>query len=75
VVQSAAVALRDAEWGERAAVVYIGSPEVADDLAGLVLANLGPAANPVRVIRVDEILKLPNGKTDYRAITEYFESA
>jgi O-succinylbenzoic acid--CoA ligase len=75
VVQSAAVALQDAEWGERAAVIYIGSPEVADDLAGVVLANLGPAANPVRVIRVDEIPKLPNGKTDYLSIVEFFESA
>ncbi len=75
VVQSAAVALRDAEWGERAAVIYIGSPEVADDLAGLVLANLGPAANPVRVIRVDDIPKLPNGKTDYLGITKFFETA
>jgi O-succinylbenzoic acid--CoA ligase len=75
VVRSAAVALRDDDWGERAAVIYVGSPEVADELAGVVLANLGPAANPVRVIRVDEIPKLANGKTDYRAITNYFESA
>ncbi|MEN9752807.1 MAG: hypothetical protein RL670_498 [Actinomycetota bacterium] len=75
VVEVAAVALRDAEWGERAALIYLGSPEVADEVAGRVLARLGPAASPVRVVRVDEVPKLASGKPDYRSIIAFFESA
>jgi len=61
----AALAVSDAEWGERAAVVYTGSPEVADYIAADALAQLGPAAKPVRVIRVDQIPRLTSGKPDY----------
>jgi O-succinylbenzoic acid--CoA ligase len=65
VVEAAAVALPDQEWGERAVVIYVGSPEVADYIAGEALLELGPAAKPVRVVRVSEIPKLVSGKTDY----------
>jgi O-succinylbenzoic acid--CoA ligase len=75
VVEVAAVAVRDAEWGERAAVIYLGSPEVADELAGRVLARLGPAATPIRVVRVDEIPRLSNGKPDYLGIKAFLENA
>jgi O-succinylbenzoic acid--CoA ligase len=73
VAEAAAIALPDAEWGERAAVVYIGSPEVADYIASEALAELGRAAKPVRVIRVSAIPKLVSGKTDYLALAKHFE--
>ena len=65
VVQAAALAVTDAEWGERAALVYVGSPEIADYIAAECLSQLGPAAKPVRVLRVATIPRLANGKTDY----------
>lgn len=73
VVEAAAISLPDLEWGERVAVVYVGSPEVADYIAGEALVELGKAAKPVRVIRVAEIPKLPSGKTDYLSLKSYFE--
>ncbi|MEN9752591.1 MAG: hypothetical protein RL670_282 [Actinomycetota bacterium] len=75
VVDVAAVAVQDAEWGERAALIYLGSPEVADELAGRVLARLGPAATPIRVVRVDEVPRLPNDKPDYLGIKAFLETA
>jgi O-succinylbenzoic acid--CoA ligase len=65
VADAAAISVRDAEWGERAVLVYVGSPEVADYIAAEILNNLGAAAKPVRVIRVDAIPRLNSGKTDY----------
>ncbi|MEN9715998.1 MAG: hypothetical protein RJA35_1465, partial [Actinomycetota bacterium] len=41
VVEAAAIAVSDAEWGERAAVIYVGSPEVADYIAADALTQLG----------------------------------
>lgn len=72
VVDAAALALPDLEWGERAAVVYVGSPEVADYIAGEALSALGPAAKPVRVIRVAQLPRLISGKTDYQALKSHF---
>jgi len=46
-------------------LIYVGSPEVADYIAAEILNNLGAAAKPVRVIRVDAIPRLTSGKTDY----------
>ena len=68
VVEAAAIPVTDAEWGERAAVIYTGSPEVADYIAADALAQLGAAAKPVRVVRVDAIPRLTSGKTDYLSL-------
>lgn len=72
VVEAAAIAVTDAEWGERAAVIYVGSPEVADYIAADALSQLGVAAKPVRVIRVDSLPRLTSGKADYLALAEQF---
>lgn len=72
VVEAAAIAVRDKEWGERAAVVYVGSPEVADYIAADALSQLGFAAKPVRVIRVDSLPRLSSGKTDYVTLAGQF---
>ncbi|MEY2915651.1 MAG: hypothetical protein RL454_580 [Actinomycetota bacterium] len=74
VVDVAAIAVSDDEWGERAAVVYVGSPEIADYIAADALSQLGPAAKPVRVIRVDSIPRLAAGKPDYLALSNQFGS-
>lgn len=72
VAEAAAIGVNDAEWGERAVLIYVGSPEVADYIAAEILANLGAAAKPVRVIRVDAIPKLTSGKTDYVWLKSHF---
>ena len=73
VTEVAALALPDEEWGQRVALVYAGSPEVADYIAGEALVALGPAAKPVRVIRVAQLPRLVSGKTDYLALGTHFE--
>jgi len=73
VAELAATAIADREWGQRVGIVYLGSPEVADEIA-LALANdLGPAGKPVRVVRTDGVPKLPSGKHDLQAIKRLFE--
>jgi O-succinylbenzoic acid--CoA ligase len=73
VAELAATAIADQEWGQRVGIVYLGSPEVADEIA-LALANdLGPAGKPVRVVRTDGVPKLPSGKHDLLAIKRLFE--
>lgn len=72
VVEAACVPVSDTEWGERAAVIYVGSPEVADYIAADALQQLGPAAKPVRVIRVDNLPRLTSGKTDYVTLGQQF---
>jgi O-succinylbenzoic acid--CoA ligase len=73
VAELAATAIADQEWGQRVGIVYLGSPEVADEIA-LALANdLGPAGKPVRVVRTDGVPKLPSGKYDLLAIKRLFE--
>ena len=73
VTDVAAIAVDSEEWGQRVAIVYTGSPEVADYVAGGVLEQLGAAAKPVRVIRVDALPKLSSGKPDYLGLKQYFE--
>lgn len=75
VVEVAALAVNDPEWGERAALVYVGSPEIADYIAGECLSQLGPAAKPVRVLRVAAIPKLSSGKTDYLGLASAIAAA
>jgi O-succinylbenzoic acid--CoA ligase len=73
VAELAATAIADSEWGQRVGIVYLGSPEVADEIA-LALANdLGPAGRPVRVLRTDGVPRLPSGKHDLQAINRLFE--
>jgi len=50
----------------------VGSPEVADFIAADALSQLGPAAKPVRVIRVDNLPRLTSGKPDYLALKAQF---
>lgn len=73
VVEVAATNLVSSEWGERVGIVYVGSPEVADYLAGAIFEQLGLAAKPIRVIRVDRLPRLASGKTDLITIAKLFE--
>jgi O-succinylbenzoic acid--CoA ligase len=72
VVEVGATAVSSTEWGERVGIVYVGSPEVADYMAGAVFEQLGMAAKPIRVIRVDRLPRLSNGKTDLIALKQLF---
>ena len=73
VVEVAATALEDDEWGQRVGIAYLGSPEVADEIATQLANLLGPAAKPLRVIRVDRVPKLTSQKHDLIAIRQLFE--
>jgi O-succinylbenzoic acid--CoA ligase len=72
VEQIAAVALQDETWGQRVGIAYVGSPEVADDIANQLAHLLGPAGKPIRVIRVDKLPKLHTGKTDNKLVAQLF---
>lgn len=69
----AASAIIDAEWGQRVGIAYVGSPEVADDIARTLANDLGPAGKPVRVLRVDKLPKTANAKNDLVAVAKIFE--
>jgi O-succinylbenzoic acid--CoA ligase len=73
VVEVAGCALDSEQWGQRVGLVYVGSPEVADYLAAAVFEQLGVAAKPIRVIRVDRIPRLTSGKTDLITLEKLFE--
>jgi O-succinylbenzoic acid--CoA ligase len=73
VVEMVAAPISDSEWGQRVGVVYLGSPEVADEIAIQLADLLGPAAKPLRVLRVDMVPKLSNGKYDLLAAAALFE--
>ena len=73
VVEVAATAIEDSEWGQRVAIVYVGSPEVADEIAQRLADDLGPSAKPLRIMRADRVPKLTNGKHDLQAIKQLFE--
>lgn len=68
-----AVSIQDDTWGERVGVCYVGSPEVADDIANQLATLLGPAGKPIRVIRVDKLPKLATSKTDTLSIAKLFQ--
>jgi O-succinylbenzoic acid--CoA ligase len=72
VVEVGATAVSSTEWGERVGIAYVGSPEVADFMAGAVFEQLGIAAKPIRVIRVDRLPRLSNGKTDLVSLRQLF---
>jgi O-succinylbenzoic acid--CoA ligase len=73
VLELVAAPIDDREWGQRVGIVYVGSPEVADDIARALANDLGPAGKPVRVLRTDKIAKLPSGKIDYQTAARLFE--
>jgi O-succinylbenzoic acid--CoA ligase len=73
VTEITATALEDSKWGERVGIAYVGSPEVADDIANRLAELLGPIGKPVRVIRVDKVPKLATGKNDLLTIKKLFE--
>lgn len=75
VVEVAAASISDSEWGERVGIVYLGSPEVADEIAARLADELGPAAKPLRIIRADRVPKLSSGKHDLQAINRLFETS
>jgi O-succinylbenzoic acid--CoA ligase len=72
VVEMIAAPIEESQWGQRVGVVYLGSPEVADEIATQLADLLGPAAKPLRVIRVDHVPKLSNGKYDLLAAAALF---
>lgn len=72
VEDAAAVALEDQKFGERVGIAYVGSPEVGDTIATQLAGELGVAAKPVRIIRVDRIPKLATTKTDLRSVAALF---
>jgi O-succinylbenzoic acid--CoA ligase len=52
----------------------VGSPEVADYLAGAIFEQLGIAAKPIRVLRIDRLPRLAaSQKPDLKLIKELFE--
>ena len=73
VIDLAAAAIHDMEWGQRVGIAYVGSPEVADDIARGLANDLGPAGKPVQVIRVDTIPKTANDKNDLIAVAKLLE--
>jgi o-succinylbenzoate---CoA ligase len=72
VEELSAVAISDETWGERVGVCYVGSPEVADDIANQLASLLGPAGKPIRVIRVDKLPKLATSKIDTLSVSKLF---
>lgn len=72
VEEVAAVSIEDQTWGQRVGIAYVGSPEVADDIANQLAHVLGPAGKPIRVIRVDKLPKLHTGKIDSRQVAQLF---
>ncbi|WP_233198147.1 MULTISPECIES: AMP-binding protein [unclassified Cryobacterium] len=61
----------DAQWGQVPVLVVAGAEGAAADLAGVrasVVALLGRAARPARVVRVEQILLLASGKPDRVAL-------
>ena len=73
VVELAATSIADDQWGERVGILYLGSPEVSDEIAIRLADELGPAAKPLRIIRADRVPKLSSGKHDLLAIKQLFE--
>jgi O-succinylbenzoic acid--CoA ligase len=72
VVELVAAPIADSEWGQRVGLIYLGSPEVADEIAMQLADLLGPAAKPLRILRVDQVPKLNNGKYDFLAAAAIF---
>lgn len=72
VVELIAAPIEDDHWGQRVGIAYLGSPEVSDEIASQLADLLGPAARPLRIIRVDHLPKLSSGKYDLMAVARLF---
>ncbi|MFM7013647.1 MAG: AMP-binding protein [Actinomycetota bacterium] len=72
VADLVAVGIENQEWGERVGICYVGSPEVADDIAAKLATEIGAAGKPIRVIRVDQIPILATGKKDLLSVKKLF---
>jgi o-succinylbenzoate---CoA ligase len=73
VAEACAVALPDAEWGERIAVALIaaapGEPPTLDAIRAHVLRGLPAAYAPKELTVVDDLPRLPGEKIDRPAVT------
>lgn len=77
--EAVVIAIDDAEWGQRAAVVVERADASPDSASGDAIARLAaatdaaglpPAARPTRVVLLDALPRLASGKPDRRAIGE-----
>ncbi|GAA4373171.1 o-succinylbenzoate--CoA ligase [Paeniglutamicibacter cryotolerans] len=68
VTAALVVGVPDAQWGQRVAAAIVGDIDQAV-VDGLVRAQLGRAAVPRRVLQLEALPLLPNGKPDRLAIT------
>ena len=66
--QAVVLGADDAIWGQVPVVLVAGGDAVAGELAASVVAALGRAAKPARVVRVEAIPLLASGKPDRRAL-------
>ncbi len=60
----------ESSWGESAAIVYVGSPEVEFKA----LSELTIAARPAKVLRVSQLPRLASGKPDLLAAAKLLDS-
>ena len=68
VEDCAAVALEDAEWGQRVGLLIVGSPQ--SDAADRLRDRLGVAAVPKRTVVAPQLPRLDSGKPDYESARE-----
>ncbi|WP_233201873.1 AMP-binding protein [Cryobacterium sp. Y11] len=72
--QAVVVGADDAQWGQVPVVVLAGGIGAATELAGVaasVVALLGRAARPARIVMVGQIPQLASGKPDRAALAQY----
>jgi 3-oxocholest-4-en-26-oate---CoA ligase len=72
------VGVPDERWGERVVAVVQSAPgaaPTAGELMGLVRASLAGYKVPKQVVFVDEVVRSPSGKADYRWAAEVAASA
>lgn len=74
VTEACAVALPDADWGERIAVAVVAAdPPALDDVRSHVLRSLPAAYAPKELIVVDSLPRLPGDKPDRRALASHLQ--
>ena len=66
------VAAPDPRWGQTPVAFTAAGIDAEEEAAAIaaVGAELGPAARPARIVRLDALPALPSGKPDRRALTE-----
>lgn len=70
----AVVPVPDAQWGQRIAAAFVGTADPAS-LATSVRLALGPSAMPRRMLCVDALPQLPNGKIDRMLVATWLTEA